>query len=484
MPDELTDFKLSKMRVGYKSDFLGREVRDHERIFICGGLFVQFYKDKHMFRYTYRDENKKQKQLSIGMFSLNGNGITSFTIEQAKAKYLADMAERRVNGRDPYKTREQKRIEREEETKRKALLFKLYWPTWVEKQNYGSEAHKKKVESSFNSLCASIADLPLVDITEDHIRTLLDGILEIAPKKVDTIHRLYLHLSNLFKTAKRQKLVTTNPMAEIYPEEYPAPKTGKYKHAKNLPELKQFLQVLPDIEAEPVTKVLLSIAPHLFMRASELRLMKYKDLDMENSIWYLHRSKRIGQSIFDKDIDTRPYDYCVPLSPQVKAAIESLYPLTGTKEYVFTGQDGKSPISDNTAGKALRNALKKKGLAELTTLYGFRYVARGMIPAILGIDKRIVEQQMSHDPSQNTGEGEVAHSSDKYGYDQYLYLPERRAMMDVWSDLLEGLVSDKFQILTPEQARQQVGKTQWQMFLEELHEKYKRLCGIYQQTAQ
>ena len=82
------------------------------------------------------------------------------------------------------------------------------------------------------------------------------------------------------------------------------------------------------------------------------------------------------------------------------------------------------------------------------------------------------------------GEEERAFSSDRYGYDQYLYLPERRAMMDVWSDLLEGLASDKFQMLSPEQVRQQVGKTQWQIFVEELREKYKRLCGIYQQAAQ
>ncbi len=218
------------------------------------------------------------------------------------------------------------------------------------------------------------------------------------------------------------------------------------------------------------------------MRATELRLMKYKDIDFDNSIWYLHRSKRIGQSILDEDIDERPYDYCVPLSAQVKEAIQSLTPLTGKKEYVFTGQDGKNPISSNTAGKALRTALRKANLDDLTTLHGFRYCARGLIPAILGIDSRVVEQQMGHDRA--GGEEEKAFSSDRYGYDQYLYLPERRAMMDVWSDLLEGLASDKFQMLSPEQVRQQVGKTQWQIFIEELREKYKRLCGIYQQASQ
>lgn len=482
MAEGLTDSKLSKIKVGCMSSFLGREAIDQERIFICGGLFVQLYKDKHMFRYTYRDEKKKQKQITIGMFALDGNGSSTFTIEQAKSKYLSEISERNVNGRDPYKTREQKRQEREEEAKRKALLFKHYWPVWVDRQNYGSKQHLKKVKNEFEKLCSSIADIPLCDVTEDNIRTMLDGILELAPQKTDTVHRLYQHLAILFKTARKQRLIEANPMAEIYPEEYPAPKTGKYKHAKNLPELRQFLLALPEIQAEPVTKVLLTIAPHLFMRATELRLMKYKDIDFENSIWYLHRSKRIGQSILDEDIDERPYDYCVPLSPQVKKAIQSLAPFTGEKEYVFTGQDGKSPISSNTAGKALRTALRKVNLDNLTTLHGFRYCARGLIPAILEIDPRVVEQQMGHDRA--GGEEEKAFSSDRYGYDQYLYLPERRAMMDVWSDLLEGLASDKFQMLSPEQVRQQVGKTQWQIFVEELREKYKRLCGIYQQAAQ
>lgn len=128
MAEGLTDSKLSKIKVGCMSSFLGREARDQERIFICGGLFVQLYKDKHMFRYMYRDENKRQKQITLGMFALDGNNSSTFTIEQAKAKYLSEMSERNINGQDPYKTREQKRLEREEEAKRKALLFKLYWP--------------------------------------------------------------------------------------------------------------------------------------------------------------------------------------------------------------------------------------------------------------------------------------------------------------------------------------------------------------------
>ena len=117
-------------------------------------------------------------------------------------------------------------------------------------------------------------------------------------------------------------------------------------------------------------------------------------------------------------------------------------------------------------------------------MHGFRYTARSLIPGILGIPKRIVEQQMSH-ATAPSGE-EAAQGDDRYGYDQYLYLPERRAMMDVWSEFLEGIASDIFQELTAEEVRLQCEsgqKTQWQVFVEELREKYKRLCGIYQQAA-
>ena len=99
-----------------------------------------------------------------------------------------------------------------------------------------------------------------------------------------------------------------------------------------------------------------------------------------------------------------------------------------------TGRFGDTPISDNTAGKALRVALEKEGLGHLTSMHGFRYTARSFIPGIPGIPKRIVEQQMSH-ATTPSGE-EAAQSDDRYGYDQYLYMPERRAMMDVWSEFL------------------------------------------------
>jgi hypothetical protein len=89
---------------------------------------------------------------------------------------------------------------------------------------------------------------------------------------------------------------------------------------------------------------------------------------------------------------------------------------------------------------------------------------------------------MSH--SYNVSGEERAVSGDKYGYDNYTYIPERRALMDVYSLFLLGL-RDKYVELTPEEARALMiegKKTEWQKYLEMLQKKYVELSRVYEQV--
>ena len=488
MAKELTDLKLSKIKVGFKSEFLGDVAKNREKIYISGGLFVQLGLRCHTFRYIYRDRDGVSRQISIGRFDPNGDGQHSFNIDQAIAAY-SRIIDKRNRGIDPREALEQQRQEEERRRARRELLFGSYANAWLEKKISSGEVtspdHKAKLESYFNVTLNSILNTPLVDITEDRIRRIFDDTLALSTNQQDKINRINRLLHHLFHDALKERLIDSDPMLGIYPEDYPAPKRGSYKHINDLTTLKKFLQALPKVKGEPSTIAMVRIAPHLFTRPVEIRLLKWENVNFENSYCVLHKAKTRGQSINDGGVNERPTDFIIPLSKPVKIILQQLQTITGNKEYVFSGRFDDNPISENTAGKALRTALEKEGLGHLTSMHGFRYTARSLIPGILRIPKRIVEQQMSH-ATAPSGE-EAAQSDDRYGYDQYLYLPERRAMMDIWSEFLEGIASDIFQELTAEEVRLQCESgqmTRWQVFVEELREKYKRLCGIYQQAAQ
>lgn len=316
------------------------------------------------------------------------------------------------------------------------------------------------------------------------IREVFDAILALAPKQQDKIHRINQLLHHLFKDALREKPIDSDPMLAIYPDDYPAPKHGKYTHINDLPTLSKFMKILPKIHGEPSTIAICQIAPHWFTRPVEIRFLKWANVDFEHNKCSLHKAKVRGQSINAGDLDQRPTDYFMPLSPQVKTILQKLFKITGQKEYVFAGINDNEPISDNTAGRAIRTACKREGFENLSSMHGFRYTGRSFLPGILGIKPRIVEQHMSHSTSVDGQEAAV--SSDKYGYDDYLYAPERRAMMEIWSDFLEGVANGKYKELSPEEVQklfESGKKSEWQQFIEELRTKYIRLASIYQQMS-
>lgn len=486
MSKELTDLKLAKIKVGSKSEFLGHEVNNQERIFIHGGLFVQLGKKCHMFRYIYRDSSGKARQITIGRFAPDGNGHESFNINQAKAIYMGIM-DKREKGIDPLQHKLAEEKAKEIENKRRSTLFGDYCIQWLNKKFENKEVtsptHKKKLQSYFTNTLATLKDVPLISITTEAIKEIFDSTMALSTNQQDKIHRINQLLHHLFHDAHKEKLIDNNPMLGIYPEDYTAPKRGHYKHINDLAVLCRFLQILPKVKGDPSTIALCKISPHWFTRPVEIRLLKWKDVDFENRKCNLHRAKIRGNSINEENHDEQPTDYYMPLSEPVATILKQLHTITGTKEYVFAGSNGDEPISDNTAGKALRTAMMREGLGHVTTMHGFRYTARSFLPGILGISKRVVEQQMTHNPDKN-GE-EAAASDDKYGYDQYLYLAERRAMMDIWSEFLEGLANGKYQELTPEEVShlcESGDKPEWQVFIEELKNKYNRLCAIYQQV--
>jgi integrase len=87
-------------------------------------------------------------------------------------------------------------------------------------------------------------------------------------------------------------------------------------------------------------------------------------------------------------------------------------------------------MSDNAILVAMRTMEIAK---DITTGHGFRATARTILDEVLGVRTDLIEHQLAHRVKDPNGRA----------YNRTAFLPERREMMQQWSDYLDQLKSGK-----------------------------------------
>jgi integrase len=118
--------------------------------------------------------------------------------------------------------------------------------------------------------------------------------------------------------------------------------------------------------------------------------------------------------------------HIVPLSTQAIAIIRELRALTGDGKYLFSSvRSAKRPMSENT----VLGALRRLGYAsDEMTGHDFRSMASALLNE-QGWNPDAIERQLAH------GERNTVRAA--YNYAEYL--PERKKMMQQWTDYLDKL---------------------------------------------
>ena len=119
----------------------------------------------------------------------------------------------------------------------------------------------------------------------------------------------------------------------------------------------------------------------------------------------------------------------MPLSDQAVSVLSKLHPLTGYGKYVFPSARsprGDRPMSDN----AILAAMRSLGIGkEEMSGHGFRAIARTLLDEVLGFRPDYIEHQLAHAVRDPNGRA----------YNRTAHLPERKKMMQAWSDYLDGI---------------------------------------------
>jgi integrase len=177
----------------------------------------------------------------------------------------------------------------------------------------------------------------------------------------------------------------------------------------------ELLRAIDAYKGAFVTRCALRLAPLVFVRPGELRAAQWAEFDFEKAEWRIPASRMKAR-----------VQHIVPLSTHAVAIFRELQPLTGRFPFTFPSVRSRfRAMSEN----AVTGALRRMGYTgQDMTGHGFRSMASTLLNE-QGWNRDAIERQLAH------GERDAVRAA--YNYAEHL--PERRRMMQAWSDYLEKL---------------------------------------------
>lgn len=282
-----------------------------------------------------------------------------------------------------------------------------YTPTWT--KGYADMLLRRLTQNVFPSIgSCPIEELKAPDVLKVLRRVESRGALETA-------HRIQITCGQIFRYAVATGRAERDPTGDLKGALPPRRK----KHHAAITDPKQAMELLRAIDGYQGTfqvKCALQLAPLFFVRPGELRNAEWSEIDFDNQQWNIPAERmKMKES------------HIVPLSAQALAILDELKALTGGSRYLFpSGRSFHRPMSNN----AVNAALRRMGFAkEEMTGHGFRAMARTILDEVLQVRPDFIEHQLAHAVRDPNGRA----------YNRTAHLAERRKMMQLWADYLDGL---------------------------------------------
>ena len=375
------------------------------RLFDGGGLYLEFApKGGKWWRLKYRFGGK-EKRFSLGVYP-------HVTLKQARER--RDEAKKLLaNGIDPSV---QRKASNAAVTERAANSFEAIAREWFASfSRKWVKGHSDKVLRRLeHNVFPYLGARPIAEITT---RELLVVLRKVEGRgAIETAHRTKQNCSQVFRYAVATGRAERDPTVELRGALTPV----RERHHPSITDPKAIgalLRAIVGYDGSLVTRCALRLAPLTFVRPGELRRAEWPEFDFDKAEWRIpaERMKMREQHI-------------VPLSTQAVAVLMELQPLTGRNRYVFPGaRTNGRPMSENTVNAALR----RLGYAsDQMTGHGFRSMASTLLNE-QGWHRDAIERQLAHAERDNV----------RAAYNYAEHLPERRRMMQAWSDYLDTLAN-------------------------------------------
>jgi len=287
-----------------------------------------------------------------------------------------------------------------------------------------SKTHAKTtMERLEKNIFPWLGALPVENIKLSDIKSVLHRIEERAP---ESARRMYISINMVFRYCVASEYIERNPLEGLKPKDILRrdPIESHFPALTQPNELAPLLRSIEDFKGSFVVKCALQLAPLVFVRPGELRHAEWAEIDFDAEEWNIPIEK---MKLSTREKIKRKGDFhCVPLSRQAIAILKAVQPLTGRSPYVFPGaRSYLRPMSE----AALTAAIHRMGYRGEMTWHGFRAVARTLIDEVLQIRPDFIEHQLAHAVRDALGRA----------YNRTSHMAERKKMMQLWADYLDGL---------------------------------------------
>ena len=377
----------------------------------AGGLYLEVSPagSKRWFWKFYADS--KEGRLALGSYPAIG------LADARKARDASKL--HKSEGRNPVEVRQ---VQKLRELRPDGDTFKAVALEWYAKQapQWSPSHADRSLRQSERDLFPWIGSRSMGDIEAMELLLALQKIEERGA--VETADRVLMLARQVWEywlptTNAQQRNITDGLKARL------TPYRGKTFAAIVDPvRFGDLLRAMVAYKGGVIVRTALQLAPILFQRPGNLRMMEWGELNLDAATWAIPSAKMKREKHEKENGEA----HVVPLPKQALQLLSSLHPLTGHGRYVFPGERSHDrPVSDNS----VRSALYALGFGKAQTWHGFRASARTMMVDQLDLDPLAIEANLAHAVKDANGRS----------YNRTQYLAQRFDQIQQWADYLDKL---------------------------------------------
>ena len=369
-----------------------------------GGMYLLVNATAKYWRYDYRFAGKR-KTLALGVYPAT-------SLKQAREKHQR-ARENLANGIDPSAHKKATSAATHAALANSFELLAIEWSKTRIKKSDGTEKRQNALLEK--DLLPHLGKRPIADIKAPE---LLKTLRKIESRgAIETAHRAKRLAGQIFRYAVATGRAERDPSVDLK-DALTQPTKSHFKSITEPAEVGPLIAAINNYQATPVVMAALKLTPLLFCRPGELRHLEWTEVNFAEARIEIPASKMKMSE-----------PHIIPLASQAIAILEELQPITGRGKYVFPSARGASrPLSEN----GVRTALRTLGYTnDQISPHGFRAMARTILDEILSFPVDWIEHQLAHSVTDANGRA----------YNRTKHLPQRKKMMQVWADYLDGLAN-------------------------------------------
>lgn len=365
-----------------------------------GGLYLWVYADGRKYWRMRYWLSGKEKSLSLGVYPAVG----------LKAARIKREAERKHldNNLDPSAERQLGKVRAKLSQTNSFSAVANEWYTrqvnkWV--ASHSLDVRRRLDRNAFPFL----GSRPIADIEAPE---LLETVRKIEARGAhDLAHRVLSLCGQVFRYGVVTGRCKSDPSRDLRGALTPHKKT---KQAAIKPdELPELLRAIAGYDSigDRQTRIALQLLTLSFVRTNELIGAEWCEFDLDRASWVIPATRmKMNQ------------EHIVPLSRQALALLHEMKEIGCGSRFVFPGRSRDKPVSNNT----MLFALYRLGYKGKMTGHGFRAVASTILNET-GFRSDVIERQLAHSERDDV----------RAAYNRAEYLPERKVMMQQWSDYVD-----------------------------------------------